>query len=281
MNKFLGVLVLLLACHTAGAHPSVGIVQDSRGNVFYTDMKQVWKISPGGQKSVAVPDVHTHELYIDAEDNLYGEHLWYEGDDTKRWGHRVWCLRRDGTVVDVIPAREGFLTGYSFVRDRAGNMYWAERAPQTVIKKRSPGGAITTHATADFRDVGWMTATADGHLYLIDSGNLRHITPGGKVTTVARGLSGQRLAPAAASSRHYHMGLYVDNARNVYVAVAGERRILKVLPDGRRSVVDRSPEGWSPSGCMIDRSGRLWVLEFSPTNEMRARRAGGGGERIF
>jgi hypothetical protein len=43
-------LILLLAGGIVGAHPGVGIVQDSRGNVFYTDAKQVWRITPDGKK---------------------------------------------------------------------------------------------------------------------------------------------------------------------------------------------------------------------------------------
>ncbi|MEK6565879.1 MAG: hypothetical protein AABZ41_04135, partial [Bacteroidota bacterium] len=61
---------------------------DSQGNVYYTDLKHVWKLTPDGTKSIAIRNVHTHELYIDPQDNLYGEHLWYEGDATKKWGHR-------------------------------------------------------------------------------------------------------------------------------------------------------------------------------------------------
>jgi hypothetical protein len=48
---------------------------DSRGNFFYTDLSHVWKIAPSGAKSIALRGVHTHELYLDREDNLYGEHL--------------------------------------------------------------------------------------------------------------------------------------------------------------------------------------------------------------
>src|ERR1700752_659884 len=150
--------VVVVWCPPAPAHPGVGIVQDSRGNVFFTDLKQVWKITADGRKSVAVPNVHSHELCIDAEDNLFGEHLWYEGDATKKWGHRVWRLTKDGNLSDVIPAREGFLRDYSFVRDRAGNMYWAEPGEKVVIKKRPRDGQATTLAAADFRDVGWMAA---------------------------------------------------------------------------------------------------------------------------
>src|SRR5262245_5755134 len=137
------VCVLTSAVLNAGmanAHPGVGIVQDQRGNVYFTDLKQVWKIAPDGKKSIAVPNVHTHELCLDADDNLYGEHLWYEGDATKKWGHRVWRLAPDGTVKDIEPARVGFLSDDSLVRDRAGNRYWITTNDTKLIKKRSPDG---------------------------------------------------------------------------------------------------------------------------------------------
>src|SRR6185436_8093802 len=126
---------------------------------------------------------------LDSDGSLYGEHLWYEGDATKKWGHRVWCLRPDGTLTNVVPASEGFLKDYSFVRDRAGNMYWADRVAQTVIKKRSPEGKITTHATVGLHAVQWMTATPTGSLFLMDGGDLRRVSPDGDVTTVVAKLS--------------------------------------------------------------------------------------------
>ena len=60
------------------SHPGVGIVMDSKGDVYFTDLKHVWKLAPDGKKNIVVSNVHTHELWIDANDNLYGEHLWYE-----------------------------------------------------------------------------------------------------------------------------------------------------------------------------------------------------------
>lgn len=51
---------------------------DSKGDVYFTDLKHVWKLAPDGKKNIVVSNVHTHELWIDANDNLYGEHLWYE-----------------------------------------------------------------------------------------------------------------------------------------------------------------------------------------------------------
>src|SRR5262245_11281745 len=208
MNKLRRLLVLMSAVATASAHPGIGIVQDSRGNVFFTDLKQVWKISPDGEMSIAVSNVHTHELCVDAEDSLYGEHLWGEGGG---WRHRVWRLRPDGILADVIPAREGFLLGYSFVRDRSGNMYWADRGEKTVIRKRSPAGKISMHATADFRAVQWMTARSDGTLFVMDGGDLRRVSTNGEVRTVATKLSERSRPSVQVSERNYHMGLWTDH----------------------------------------------------------------------
>src|SRR5262245_49664858 len=104
--------VVLLPVARTHAHPGVGIVEDSRGNVYFTDLKQVWRIAPDGRMSLAVPAVHTHELCLDGDDALYGEHLWGEGG---LWRHRVWRLSRDGKLDDVVPQREGLLSDYSFV----------------------------------------------------------------------------------------------------------------------------------------------------------------------
>jgi hypothetical protein len=276
------LLAALLATTAAVAHPGVGIVEDSAGNVFYTDLAQVWRIAPDGTKSVAVPGVHTHELCLDAEDNLYGEHLWYEGDATKKWGHRVWKRTRDGAVSDVIPAREGFLSDASFVRDRSGAMYWADRGVATVVRKRAPDGAIGVHSTGPFRDVRWMTATPDGIVYLVDSGRLLRVASDGKVVTVVAALSEKKPSPAKVADPHYQGGLFTGPKGSVYVTVAAESLVLEVRPDGTTSVAARSPFLWAAYGGMIDRSGNLWLLETSVINAVRVRRIGRDGkERVY
>lgn len=283
MYKHISKLLLLsVVTAAAHAHPGIGIVEDRHGNVFFTDTKQVWKIAPDGRMSVAVPGVHTHELCVDSGGNLYGEHLWYEGDAIGRWAHRVWRLSPDGTISDVIPTRNGFLADYSLVRDHAGNMYWADRGTATVIRKRSPEGAITTHATADFRAVGWMTATPDGTLFLMDAGDLRRVSPDGQTTTIATRLSGQNPPPEGVRDLNYHMGLWTHEDGGVYVAVAAERQVLRVDLAGNARVVARSVDPWSPSGGMFDRDGHLWLLEYDPTNAVRVRRLDQtGSERVF
>lgn len=289
MHKTLLYPILLLVLHaSAYAHPGIGIVRNSRGEIFYTDLKQVWKISPEGRKTIAVANVHTHELCLDAEDNLYGEHLWYEGEATDKWGHYVWKLHASGELERLIPPRPGFRENYrdfSFVRDGAGNMYWAERntpaaggTAEILIRQRAPDGTLSDLCqTHDFRDVRWMTCSAGGTVYLIDAGDLRAITPEGTVSTIAR-----NLAQSHVNDRHSLMGLWLDHDESVYVAVYSSRVVKKVNRAGAVAIVARSALPWSPTGGLTAPNGDLWLLENSVTNAVRVRQIRRQGtEKIY
>jgi hypothetical protein len=269
MKTLVLLAAVVLSVGSAAAHPGIGIVFDSRGNLFYTDLKQVWRVDAAGRKSVAVPNVHTHELYLDASDNLYGEHLWYNGERLNTWGWRVWRRSPDGKVSDVVPAHAGFNDTYSFVRDGAGNMYFAVRE-KGEIRKRTPQGQIVTIVRGHFRDIRWMTATRSGTVYLVDTVDLIEIRPDGEMRTLARNLS--PLVHDAASERHRVMGVWVGPNGDVYVADYAERMVKRVSPRGGVSVVTRSPWPWSPTGGTFDRQGHLWLLEDNLILGVRVRR---------
>jgi len=269
-------VVLALLWRTAAfAHPGIGIVRDARGNVFYTDLAQVWKIDPAGRKSVAVPHVHTHELALDAQGNLYGEHLWYEGEKIDKWGYRVWRRTPDGKVSDVIPAHEGFLRDYSFVRDGAGTMYWVERQPKVVFRKTDAAGRTADLAPCgDCRDVRWMAWAGDGTLLFTDAGDLRSLGADGRFRTLAKGLQKSTEGPLL-------MGLWTDARRGIYVADYGHREVKRIEADGKVGVIARSRLPWAPSGGMLAPDGTLWLLETSITNSVRVRRIQPGGRETL
>jgi sugar lactone lactonase YvrE len=275
-------LPVLFVAATASAHPGIGIVRDSRGNIFYTDLKQVWKIAPDGTKSVAVPGVHSHELCLDAEDNLYGEHLWYEGERTDRWGHYLWRRRPDGRIENLTGPREGFRTDSSFVRDAAGNHYWAVSGSPTRIRMRTPDGAIRDLLSHPFRNVRWMAASPDGTLYLIDLHDLVRISTDRKVTVLARGLAGRGFLAGLIADQHAVMGLAPDARGKVFVADYSGRAVKRVTPAGEVSIVARCTIPWSPSGVLPDPDGSLWLLETSAVNSVRVRHVRSDGAiRIF
>ena len=262
--------LFVLAAATVSAHPGVGNIIDSRGNIFYTDLNHVWRIAADGNRSIAVPNVHAHELCTDAKDNLYGEHLWYNGERLDTWGSRVWRRSADGRVVDIVPAHAGF-NDYSFVRDATGNSYVAAHE-QKEIRKRTPDGHTITIARGHFRDIRWMTVSPDGIVYFIDTADLIRVTPEGRVATVAKNLSDPSVFLPWVGSRHRLMGLWLDTKGNVYVADYGGRNVKRVDRAGGVSIVARSPYPWSPTGGVFDRAGNLWLLEYAPTNAARARR---------
>jgi len=271
MKAVLAFLSLAVAASRSLGHPAVGIVADSRGNVFFSDLKQVWRIDSQGRKSVAVPNVHTHELCLDSAGNLYGEHLWYEGDATGKWGHRVWRLSPDGNLRDVVPAREGFLSNYSFVRDGSGTMYWAQPGSNTTVMKKAPGEVAKVHSRGPFAAVRWMSALADGTLYLIDNGDLKSVSPSGRVRTLRARLSSKTPPPPNVSSNHYHMGVWPGQKGSVYVAIASERVVVRVSETGEVKVVDRCAGEWTTAGGTFDRKGNLWLLDYSSRDPFRYR----------
>jgi hypothetical protein len=269
------LLFLLAAALLAGparAHPGWGIVEDSRGNIYYTDLAQVWWLAPDGTRTVAVPHVHTHELYLDGADNLYGEHVWYEGEASDKWGWRVWRLPPGGRPENVIPATEGFRRDYSFVRDAAGNMYWADQGPGASVHKRTPAGQVTKLGETRLGDVRSMTVTPSGIVHLIDGEDLVTVDPAGEARRVA-GLAEETVTQPFVNAHHRVMGLWTDPAGNVYAAIWGAQKVKRIDPAGRVSVVARSTFPWSPTGGMVARDGRMWLLETSVTNAVRVRRA--------
>jgi hypothetical protein len=271
-------MLLALPLRAASAHPGVGIVRDRQGNVFYTDLVHVWRITPDGRTSIVVRDVHTHELGIDSLGNVYGEDNRYlgsgEGDD--RYRHRIWRRSPDGRVTDVVPWQAGFWRDYGFVRDQVGTMYWI-KCPEgrcSIHARTSTQQASTVVAVPErFRTrINWMAASATepGVLYIIDGPELRRLDPSGRVTTVARNVGPQL------------MGLW-PTANDVYVATYGGRAIVRVrLSDGQVTTVARSSAPWGPSGVVVAPDGHMWVLEYSTSNEARVRHIAPDGKvRVF
>lgn len=260
----------LLVAISAAAHPPVAVVIDSKGNVFYSDLAQVWRVAPDDVKSVAVPNVHTHELYLDAQDNLFGMHLWYEGDATKKWGTYVWKRDAAGRISMVKPRREGWLLAdYSFVRDRAGNMYVAD-TERGQIRKVAPDGKISL-VVGELKQMRWLHATPSGTLYTIDGGDLVRIRDG-RATRFVRNIVKTSLLRAYVDFRHAIMGIWTDAAENVYLADYANGEVKRVTPAGVVTKFADSTLPWSPTGGAFARNGDLWVLECTLTNQVRVRR---------
>lgn len=269
--KKLFLLLFILGHQLCFAHPGVGIVRDSKGNTYYTDLVHVWKLSSDGKRSIAVRNRHTHELYIDARDNLYGEHTWYNGERSNTWGYYVWRLGSNNKLDTIIKPSAGFLKDYSFVRDAEENMYWIERDSISIFKKRSPKGAITTIYRGKFRDVRWMHASRKGIIYFVDLDDLYKIQSG-KPVLIAKDISHNTPSFGIYSGKHSLLGIWTDKEDNVYVANFSGQVVKRITQTGSVKNFVYSTTPWAPTGGTFDSAGNLWLLEYSLTNEARVRK---------
>lgn len=272
MKNFL--LFFLLAFPLCSqAHPGIGIVKDSKGNIYYSDLNQVWKIS-NGRKSVVVPHVHTHELYVDTKDNLYGEHLIYEAGPPAKWYHYLWALRPDGRLDTVVNLREAYLRAdYSLARDPAGNEYYTKQFTQTSatrhIYKRPAAGKESVFATGDFKGLRWLHPQKDGSLLYVQHNNVYKINPQGESRLLAKEIGNKTPSFSFSGNAVTVWGVWPDSAGNVYAAVFSDQVVRKIQPDGQ--VVDyyKSGGNWAPAHGIFDNSGQLWLMESSDKNEIR------------
>ncbi|HUR80430.1 MAG TPA: hypothetical protein VM733_06670 [Thermoanaerobaculia bacterium] len=251
----LALILFCLEATTALAHPSTGIVIAANGDVFYSDLAQVLRVTPRGQRSVAVPNVHAHELVLE-DGAVVGEDVAWLGGD--RYRHRVFKRTPDGRVTNVVPWTNGFFLTEGLRRDAAGARYWIDCTParRCTIRKRDRAGRVSNLVSSG--PMNWMLVAPAGEVYYIDGVELRRVRAG-RVERVAR--IGEML-----------MGMTFDRAGNVYVAAFKDRAVVRVSPSGATRVVARSAAPWGPTGVAIAPNGDLWILEWAETRA-RVRRA--------
>jgi hypothetical protein len=267
------ILLLLFFPFVSSAHPGIGIVADSKGNIYYTDLRHVWKIV-NGKRTIAVRGVHTHELYLDRNDNLYGEHVSGGSDYSSTWFHYQWMLSPEGKLDTVFNEKQAYITiDYSLARDLDGNEYYTKqfiRERDTVhIYKKTVDGKESVIARGNFKGVAWLHPQKDGSLLFVQHNTIFRLLKDGDLRKLAIGIAeGSGVGEFFRNSKTI-WGVWEDNNGNIYAAVFGDQVVRKIDGQGRRTVVHRSAANWSPLHGVFDKNGKLWVMESSDKNEIR------------
>lgn len=262
---FMGVLLTA----TAEAHPAWGIAVDRQGQVYFSDLKTIWKIDVQGKVSVFKADGHTHDLNIDETGNVYGEHNFSS----------IWKMTPAGAFSYLFAPDANSPRGVSIWKDRGGNMYSVEQnnhiKRETLLLKRTPSGKVSVlaggrygHADgkgsrAKFSNIVGMTFGPDGSLYVVDSSGIRKVTMDGGVTTLVRQIKLENASENSAGGSSL-FGIAVDPQSNVFVADYGNRRVLKVTPSGQITTLVRTAEPWFPTG-VAGRGSEIYILEEAHT----------------
>jgi sugar lactone lactonase YvrE len=261
--------------HSSSAHPTWGIVVDRQGQVYFSDLKTIWKIDVQNKLSIfrTEGEKHTHALNIDEAGNVYGE------DDFSA----IWKITPAGGFSYISPPTDNPPKGVSIWKDRDGNTYSVEQnnhlKRETLLLKRTPGGNVSVlaggsygHAdgkgsTAKFSNIVGMAFGADDFLYLTDGSSVRKVKLDGTVTTLAHNVVLENaLSDRAEGTSSF--GIAVDAQGNAFVADYGNRRIFEVTPNKRITTVIRSEDAWYPTG-VAERNGELYILEESHTPDFK------------
>jgi hypothetical protein len=267
MKQIILICCFLLSKQLLIADPGVGIVTDSKGNVFYTDLSNVWMIKPDGSKIIAVPNVHTHELYMNAKNELFGEHLWYDESLKTKWAHYLWRRNADGSITRLKDTTEGFSEWVSFVRDANGNQYYLEKSIPSNFWKIDSAGTKTLLASRSFAGLGRLHINEKGILFFSNKGDLYCIPPADSIELVAAAIGEPGLFEQPGGSSHTILSIWSDAKKNLYVATGN---MIKKI-DHRKLVttIYKSARGWNPCGGVVAANGDFWVMEYNSKNEVR------------
>jgi hypothetical protein len=264
----------------AAAHPPVSLVLDSRGNLYFSDLRNVRVLRPDGRIEIAVADVHTHELWLGPDGALYGEDVTNVGEDYR---HRVWRLEPGGAVTDVIGWRDGYpdeFHDYGFQRDAGGNAYVLRRDARS-IEVRDPTRALVREILLD-DDPGflhWLTVSPEGLVHVAIGPDLYRIEPGEvSARVLAHDLVERTPEFDFVHDRHALMGMWKDARGDICVSVYSGQVVKCVSARGEVTELTRSPGKWSPVGGRARPDGGHWLLEWSSDNEVRVRAIEAGGE---
>jgi len=279
-----------------------GLTVDSSGNVYVADYLagSIRKITPAGVTTTIASGgtlatlLDGYDLTVDSFGNLYMPTL----NDVLN------LITPSGAVSELAgdPGVDGYLDGTGSVArfnyptgvilDGSNNVYIADSGNST-IRKVTPAGVVTTLAgvpgtrgaadgsttIATFYDPQALALDSSGNLYVLDGGNnnIRKITPGGTVSTLAgtAGVTGSADGTGAAASFNHPVGMAIDAKGNLFVADSGNNAIRKVTPAGVVSTVVGSANSTGitlgalpgslllPLGVAIDSSGVLYVSSSS------------------
>jgi hypothetical protein len=268
MRGYLATLLLLCGLTTAApaeAHPPYALVADPQGNVYFSDLETVWRLSPDGQLSLFrphVPQTHVHALALAQDGAIVGDQNRYD-PAADRFYSGLWRRSLQGVERPLVPMTERPPAGSGVWHDKSGNRYtsqWLSSADRRmVLLRRRPNGSVDVlfdesgglprPPQPTVESVGGMAFSADGSLFFTNGSVLRRLSPTGRVAKLYDGGSKSSLR-----------GLAAAPDGRVLAADMGEKTVVAIAPDGSVSTLYREMAAWSPTAVALA-GGRLLVLE--------------------
>lgn len=259
---------------TAAAHPQWGVAADRRGQIYFSDIKNVWKVAADGSVSIFRKggDWHTHDINVDENDNLYGADNSYD-PTTKKFYGGIWKMTPGGAFSWIVPMAETLPTGTGIWKDARGNTYHVISTPGSppTLVSRSISGKLTVLSGSErtarsYRQSspysGGMAFGRDGTLFFTVGSAVFKASPAGTIQNLTGDI------PKAGGTATMLLGLAVDDQSNIFVADWGNRRVLKIMANGQQTSVLNCDGTWYPTGVAL-REKDLYSLEESHSSDSK------------
>jgi hypothetical protein len=267
------VVLMVLHCSIASAHPASGIVVDSQGQVFFAETGDpdtgfpgvIWKIDAQG-KSASFHTIGAHWLALDADGSFGRAELdkWFQQRNAPNFerltpvGSDVGLLGTDGAPFAI----------------QEGNLYYGN----IEITRLSPDAKKALLVT-NLKDtvtkldgIKGLAAGPDHSIYVATPSAVLKIKLDGTLSTLVHPIvlkDCDSFLPAGIRAPGLR-GLAVDEHGNVYAAASGCRCLLEITPAGQIHTILKSEGPWSPTGVALH-DGNVYVLEYSnPNSKNRA-----------
>ena len=254
----LSVFTCLLGASALG-HPGAGILVDRLGQVYFIDTGSgLWKIDTRGAVSHLSP-LRNHWLAMDPNDRFTQSRLPTDPG-------RDWVITAAGSNPTILIS-----TDFPLVIGPDGNLYYPSvRQSDRRILRHDGAGGITTFATLPRAAKGepyinGLAVGPNGSFFYTDDAVIGRISAQGVASTFAT------VTPLANGPKipgngepPYLRGLKLDAKGSVYVADAGDARVLKITPDGKITTLLQLESPWAPTDVAVF-GDIVYVLEFLHT----------------
>lgn len=250
------------------AHPWGGLVIDENGVVYFAFVAPmvgddhhacVWQINDQGKLTpVLKSSFSPSDIIVSRSPSrmIFGAERRSAGSGYET---RLWQISDKGKRLVIgpnSPEKPFHVQAYA-VSDNGKVFYAIENQ---LFRREKDGSVSKVEAKDSFTRIDDLAWGLNDKLYILDRGSVKILEETGVVSVLVEGLKEEKPEDLPFDGANILFDFAVDNQGNVYVAYYGNRRTLKVSPDGEVSVLLYPDGPWSPHGVDVF-AGEIYVLE--------------------
>lgn len=272
MKKIFRSIILLLLVLISGSdklssHPWGGLVIDDKGNIYFTFICPfvdedhyacVWKINTEGEVEEVLKAQRSPSdivLQRTTSREIYGAE---RVGNNPNYINTLWKITDEETSISIGPtSNQELFHIQAFALSENGELFFAK---EDQIFKRDSSGAVSIVDTGiSFGRIQLLEMGPSDTIYIVADDNL-YVFDNGTTKKIAVDLREENPRNLPFRGANILFDMAVDEQGNAYLAYYGNRKVIKVSPNGTLSDVINAQAPWSPHGVDIY-NGEIFVLE--------------------